>query len=86
MSVRVCVIGAGEMANRVHYPSLAAIEAAELVGVCDLREDQLHQTCDHYGIEGRFTDYRRMLGSLEPDAVYIIMPPHHLYDLTIDCY
>ncbi len=85
MQVRVCVIGAGAMANRVHYPSLAAMADVEIVGVCDLQEDKLEETCNRYNISGRFTDYRQMLEQVRPDAVYIIMPPHHLYDLTIDC-
>ena len=29
--VRVCTIGAGQMANRVHYPSLASFEDVEMV-------------------------------------------------------
>ena len=85
MQVRVCIIGAGAMANNVHYPSLAAMDDVDLVGICDLQEDRLTETADRYNVEGRFTDYRQMLEQLQPDAVYIIMPPHHLYDLTIDC-
>jgi predicted dehydrogenase len=26
-----------------------------------------------------------MIEQVQPDAAYILMPPHHLYDLTIDC-
>jgi len=85
MPVRVRMIGAGDMANGVHYPSLAAMDDVDLVGICDLQEDRLTETADRYNVEGRFTDYRQMLEQLQPDAVYIIMPPHHLYDLTIDC-
>jgi len=85
MQVRVCVIGAGAMANDVHYPSLADMEDVEIVGLCDLVEDRLKETADRYDIAGRFTDYRQMLEQLQPDAVYIIMPPHHVYDVTIDC-
>ncbi|MBT4815665.1 MAG: gfo/Idh/MocA family oxidoreductase, partial [Lentisphaerae bacterium] len=33
--VRVALIGAGGMANRVHYPSLATFDDVELVGLCD---------------------------------------------------
>jgi len=84
MQVRVCVIGAGVMANNVHYPSLAAMDDVEIVGLCDLQEDRLEETASRYNIEGRFTDYHQMLEQLHPDAVYIIMPPHHLYDVTID--
>ncbi len=83
--VRVCFIGAGNMANAVHYPSLAEMDDVELVGICELQEDRLTETADKYNVEGRFTNYREMLEQVQPDAVYIIMPPHHLYDVTIDC-
>ena len=41
MSVRVAMIGAGGMANSVHYPSLASFEDVEFAGVCDLDEVRL---------------------------------------------
>lgn len=81
--VRVALIGAGGMANSVHYPSLAKFEDVELVGLCDLVEDKLHATADRFAIEKRYTDYRKMLAETAPEAVYILMPPHHLFDLAI---
>ncbi|MBM3500697.1 MAG: Gfo/Idh/MocA family oxidoreductase, partial [Armatimonadetes bacterium] len=81
--VRVALIGAGGMANGVHYPSLATFEDVELVGLCDLVEDKLNATADRFGIEKRYTDYRKMLEETAPQAVYLLMPPHHLFDLAI---
>ncbi len=81
--VRVALIGAGGMANSVHYPSLARFDDVELVGLCDLIEDKLHATADKFGIEKRYTDYKQMIEETGPDAVYILMPPHHLFDLAI---
>ncbi len=83
--VRVALIGAGGMANRVHYPSLAEFDDVEMVGLCDLVEEKLNETADRFGIQNRYTDYRQMLEETGPHAVYILMPPHHLYDLVIDC-
>ena len=57
--VRVAMIGAGNMANLVHYPSLASFADVEFAGICDLRLDRLHATADKYGIEKRYTDYQR---------------------------
>jgi predicted dehydrogenase len=81
--VRVALIGAGGMANGVHYPSLAAFDDVELVGLCDLVEDKLSSTADRFGIDGRYADYRQMIEETAPDAVYLLMPPHHLFDLAI---
>jgi len=83
--VKVALIGAGGMANMVHYPSLVEFDDVELVGLCDLDKKKLRDTGKKFGIEKRYTDYRRMLDETEPEAVYILMPPHHLFDLTVDC-
>ncbi len=73
--VRVGFIGAGGMANRVHYPSLASFRDVEVVAVCDLDEGRLNRTADRYGVERRFRDYRLMLEEVSLDAVYAIMAP-----------
>lgn len=83
--VKLALIGAGAMANSVHYPSLREFDDVEIVGLCDLMEDKLHATADKFGIEKRYTDYRQMLEENDPEAIYILMPPHHLFDLTVDC-
>ena len=80
--VRIALIGAGGRALTAHYPALHDIPQADLVAVADLDETRLHQACDQYNIKGRYTDYRQMLDREKPDAVYAIMPPHHLYDLA----
>jgi predicted dehydrogenase len=82
-TVKVGFIGAGSLANAMHYPSLAEFEDVQIVAICDLDENRLNSTADRYEVEGRYTDYRRMLDSEELDAVYVIMPPHHLYDIVV---
>ena len=79
--LRVAFIGAGGRALMAHYPSLRDIPEAELVAVAELDEQRLHKTCDLYDIKGRYSDYRQMLEREKPDAVYAIMPPHHLFDI-----
>jgi virulence factor len=82
---RIAMIGAGGMANSVHYPSLAEMDDVEFAGICDLNEERLTQTADKYEIEKRFADYKRMVEETAPDAVYVIMPPHHLFDVVVWC-
>ena len=83
--VNIALIGAGGMANGVHYPSLAEFEDVNLVGLCDLVESKLHATAERFEIEQTFTDYRKMLEETSPDAVYVLMPPQHLFPLVIHC-
>lgn len=81
--INIALIGAGGMANSVHYPSLAEFEDVNLVGLCDLMESKLHATAERFEIEQTFTDYQKMLEKTSPDAVYILMPPQQLFPLVI---
>jgi len=83
--VKIGVIGAGSHANSVHYPSLSMIKEAEILAVCDLNPDRLRATAEKYSIPNQYLDYSKMLEKEELDAVYVIMPPHQLYDIAVDC-
>ncbi len=83
--VKLALIGAGGMANSVHYPSLAEMDDVEMVGLCDLDAERLRATGDRFHIETRCRDYRELIEKTAPDGVYILMPPHQLFDLVIHC-
>ena len=83
--VRVAMIGAGQMANRVHYPSLASFEDVEMAAICDLDRARLDATADQYGVEQRYTNYQTMVEKVAPDAVYAIGQPHLMYDVWVWC-
>jgi len=90
--VRICMVGAGGMANAVHYPSLASFDDVEIVGVCELDPERLRATCDKWGIpkENRYesrlyNDYQKMLQALKPDGVYVIGQPNIMYDIWAWC-
>ena len=90
--VRVCMIGAGSMANSVHYPSLADFSDVEIAGICELDGERLTATAEKYGIPSakRYhaaspTDYRRMLELERPDGVYVVGQPHLMYDIWHWC-
>lgn len=80
--VRVAIVGAGRQANAAHYPSLAAMEDVEIAAACDLDEERLTTAANRYGIPGRYTDYKTMLAQVKPDAVYVIMEVHLLFDIV----
>jgi len=83
--VKVSLIGAGNMANNVHYPSLVEFQDVEIKGLCDLVEEKLKKTAEKFNISKTYTDYKKMIEETNPDAVYILMPPHHLFDIVIFC-
>ncbi len=81
---KVALIGAGGMANQMHYPSLAEMRDVELVGIADLVAEKAKTTADSFGIRRVYTDYRAMLDETRPAAVYVLMPPHQLFDVAVD--
>ena len=83
-NVKVAVIGAGGMANGVHYPSVASFDDVDIVGLCDLDAEKLKATAEKFGIKKTFSDFHAMLDETDPDAVYALMPPHHLFDVAMN--
>lgn len=82
--VTLSLIGAGGMANGFHYPSLVAFPDVRIAGLCDLDTHKLEETARKFGISRTFTDYRDMLDQTKPDAVYVLMPPHVIFDVAMD--
>jgi virulence factor len=83
--VRIAMIGAGNMANRVHYPSLASFDDVEIAAICDINTERLNSTADRYDVAKRYTDYHKLVEEIAPDAVYVIGPPHITYDIWTWC-
>ena len=74
MSTRIACIGAGFIAAR-HLANLAAMPGVDVVGVADLEGERAREYTARHG--GRpYQDWRTMLASEKPDAVYICVPPH----------
>ena len=91
-NIRVLMIGAGAMANSVHYPSLASFDDVEIAGICELDPDRLRTTADRYEVPAerrflsqRFDDYRATVVKTDPDAVYAIGPPNLMFPVWKWC-
>jgi len=83
--VKVAMIGAGGMANAVHYPSLASFDDVEIAAICDLNPERLNTTADKYNVSGRYDNYQKMIEEVAPDGVYAVGPPHHMFDIWLWC-
>jgi virulence factor len=82
--LKVAFIGAGNLANLFHYPSLAEMADVELVAISDLVPQKLAETGRKYGVERQFADFRELLDKVDCQAVYAIMPPHHVFDVALE--
>jgi virulence factor len=89
---RIFVIGNGDFANSVHYPSLTSLTNVEIVGICAFDKVRLDQTATKYNIPKSSVyvaqspiDYQIRLMELKPDGVYVIGQPERMYDIWIWC-
>ena len=82
--VKVAFIGAGNLANAVHYPSVVALEDVEIVALCDLDEARRKSTAEKFKVPRTYASHKQMMAEVNPDAVYALMPPHVLFDVAMD--
>jgi len=72
MTVSVAIVGAGRM-GQAHSDALAGIDDVRMTGVADVRPEAAASLAQRAGATP-FGDYREMLTSLEPDAVFFCTP------------
>ncbi|TAK26021.1 MAG: Gfo/Idh/MocA family oxidoreductase [Chloroflexota bacterium] len=74
--LRVGVVGCGQISQFMHLPYLKRHAFLEIAAMCDLSPSLVGAVADHYGVERRFTDYRRMLELSDVDAVFVATRDH----------
>lgn len=79
-TVRVALIGAGGMASRYHHPSVATFPDVEIAAICDLFPEKAQQAASRFDIPRVYTNYKQMFDEVDPEAVWVLMPPQHLYE------
>lgn len=79
--IRVAVVGCGRCAQD-HLQAYQALAGVEIAGVADLVTAQAASVGEQYGCRG-FTDYRRMLEEVGPDAVSVCTPPVSHAEVTL---
>ena len=84
--VRVAVIGTGGIAT-VHLRALRALPAVDLAALCDRDAARLRVAAERWGTpETRtFTDYRRMLDEVRPDAVWVLVSVPATFAVAAEC-
>lgn len=73
--LRIAFIGAGGIAG-AHLDALTHIDEAEVVALADVAMGPMEQKAEKFGIakDALFTDYKKMLKQVTPDAVNICTP------------
>jgi virulence factor len=80
--VKVALVGAGGIANGAHCPALAELPDVEMSAICDVDQDRARETAGKFGIPQIHPDYRDMIDEVNPDAVYVLVRPHQIYDVA----
>ena len=73
--IRIAVIGCGNHSRGALQPALARLPHFDYVAACDLDEALATDCARRYGAGAVFTDYRRMLDEIQPEAVLVVGPP-----------
>jgi predicted dehydrogenase len=83
--VRMAVIGTGARGSDL-IRALTTIEGVDLIDVCDDYPPHLAQGAKYAGPQAKtFSNYRKLLDELKPQAVVIAVPLHLHYRIASDC-
>lgn len=81
--LRVAIIGAGQVADKVHASYYCTRDDLELVAVCDSRLSQAQALVDKYGNAQAWDDLEAMLRDVKPDIVSVCSPNRFHYEHTL---
>jgi myo-inositol 2-dehydrogenase/D-chiro-inositol 1-dehydrogenase len=73
-SVKLGLIGCGNVAENRHLPALQSLQDAEVVAAADINPDRLKQVADRFHIERRYPDFRALLSDPAVRAVAVCVP------------
>ena len=83
--LKIGVIGAGNIARRIHLPSLNEIENCEIVAICDHHIEKAKPLAEKYGIPKIYTLHHEMLAQEEMDAVFVLVKPDQTFKVSKEC-
>ena len=84
-TLRVAVIGCGQITRYLHVPDYAACPEAEIVALCDIVKRKAQALAEKYAPAARlYADYKKLLKEVAPDAVTVALPNFLHAPVTID--
>lgn len=76
MTIRVGLVGLGEVAQLMHLPLLADDPRFAITAVMDVAPSLVEHVGARYGVKHRFTDPDAVMACPDVDAVFILTPDH----------
>ena len=84
-NLKVCFIGCGDHARRFILPALAGAEQVTLSAICARTREHAEAAAARTGARRACTDYREMIETEQPDAVFVVGPPKLQFDAGMFC-
>jgi predicted dehydrogenase len=81
--MKVCIIGCGAVARRMHIPVFKSLPDIEVVSVVDNYEELAKDVSHEFGIGKYYTDYKKALNDDDIDLVSICTPSFTHADIII---
>ncbi len=78
--IRVGMIGVGQQGKR-HVEEYQNVPDAQIVAICDLREDEAQRVAQKYNVPDIYTDYHEMLKRDDIDSVDVVV--HNRFHMPI---
>jgi len=72
--VRVGIIGAGKIAERLHCPQYSELKNVEIVAICDIIQEKADRLSEMFKIGKVYNDYKKMIMEAGLDAVSVCLP------------
>jgi predicted dehydrogenase len=73
--LKLAMLGCGDVAQRDYLPELPRLaDRVELVAICGRTEARVREVAGRYGIPRWYTDYERMLGESDVEAIVNLTP------------
>lgn len=83
--IRVGIIGAGQVAEKVHLPAfISQNELCEVVAIASRKRTSAKILADKFSISGIYEDHKKMMEEMNLDAVSICVPNKTHYEITMD--
>jgi len=84
-SMRIGIVGAGNMAKNVHIPCLERTDGVDIAALSDLVPERLQGVGDQFGITARYPYHAQMLEAEKLDAAFVLVEPDRLCRVALDC-
>jgi len=72
--MKVCVVGCGAVARRMHIPVFQSLPDVEVVSIVDSYEQLAKDVSKEFGISKYYTDYKKALSETDADIVSVCTP------------